>query len=140
MHDIVHFFNAESQLQPNEEGIEIIPVDNGQSVIYHCIGPSTSAGKTVSDSEQPEMHHYFELEALPCMHTHHAYQNTDNINQLSLGRKKDEPGTATKSDKAIPVYEEITLCSQKFQVGLAMILSLIIFYSIELSLSITGCQ
>jgi hypothetical protein len=80
-------------------------------VIYHCIGPSTSAGKTVSESEQPETHHYFELEAFP---THHAYQNTD-VDQLSSGRKKDEGATAINTGKAVPVYEEI-LCSQKFQV------------------------
>jgi hypothetical protein len=108
---IVDFFNAESQLQPNEEGIEIVPADNGQSVIYHCIGPSTSAGKTVSDSEQPETHHYFELEPLP---THNAYQYAD-VDQLSSGRKKDE-GAAANAGKAVPVYEEIILCSQTFQV------------------------
>ena len=68
-------------------------------------------GKTVSDSEQPETHHYFELEALP---THPAYQCAD-INQLSLGRTKDE-GAGIGSGKAVPVYEEIILCSQKFQV------------------------
>ena len=49
---------TESQLQTSEGGIEIVPADNGQSVIYHCIGPSTSMGKTVSDSERPEAHHY----------------------------------------------------------------------------------
>jgi hypothetical protein len=104
---IVDFFNAESQLQPNEEGIEIVPADNGQSVIYHCIGPSTSAaGKTVSDSEQPETHHYFELEALPGgPGPNNAYQYAD-VNQLSSGRKKDETA-ATNTGKAIPVYEEI---------------------------------
>ena len=107
--------NTESQLHTSEGGIEIVPADNGQSVIYHCIGPSTSAGKTVSDSEQPEMHHYFELEALP---THHAYQCAD-LNQLSLGRT----GAATNSGKSIPVYEEIIPCShgQMFQVRINLI-------------------
>lgn len=102
------YINTESQLQTNEAGIEIVPAGNGQSVIYHCIGPSTSAGKTVSDTEQPETHHYFELEALP---THHDYQYAD-IDQLSSGRAKDK--AAANSGKSVPVYED--MCSQKFQV------------------------
>ena len=109
---IYSLLHAESQLQTSEAVIEIVPADNGQSVIYHCIGPSTSTGKTVSNSEQPETHHYFELEALP---TRPACQCADTVNQLSLGRTKDE-GAAPNSGKAVPVYEEITLCSQKFQV------------------------
>ena len=83
-------------------------------MIYHCIGPSTSERKIVSDSEQPEIHHYFELEALK-LPTHHAYQCADTVNRPSLDRTKDE-GAATNSGKAVPVYEEIILCSQKFQV------------------------
>ena len=103
---------TESQLQTSEARIEIVPADNGQSVIYHCIGPSTCTGKIVSDSEQPETHHYFELEALP---THPACQCADTVNQLSSGRTKEER-TRIDLGKAVPVYEEITLCSQKFQV------------------------
>ena len=101
-------YYTESQLQTNEAGIETVQADNGRSVIYHCIGPSTSVGKTVSDSKQPEMHHYFELEALP---THHVYQYAD-IDQLSSGRAKDK--AAANPGKSVPVYEDI--CSQKLQV------------------------
>ena len=38
-------YYIESQLQNNEAGLEIVPADNGEAVIYHCIGPSTSSGK-----------------------------------------------------------------------------------------------
>ena len=103
LYTIIYYI--ESQLQNNEAGIEIVPADNGEAVIYHCLGPSTSSGKTVSDSEQPETHHYFELEALPT----HQYAD---IGQLSTGQDKDQ--TVAKLGKSVPVYEDI--CSQKFQV------------------------